>query len=106
MLVVSDVLLPRFEKLITHPRTSREAKCLWWKSRIMLRTIPRNYSGLVPRRISAAIRPDFSSLRTSDCTPSAHVAERHRGAGRVLGLHLINPKGPVERQKSVKQQES
>ena len=35
-----------------------------------------------------------------------HVAERHRRAGWVVGVHLINSKGPVECPKSVKQQES
>ena len=34
----------------------------------------------------------------------AHVADRR--AGWMLGVHLINPKGPVECQKPVKQQES
>jgi hypothetical protein len=36
---------------------------------------------------------------------SAHVAERHRRAGWVFGIYL-NPKGPVECRKSVKQHES
>jgi hypothetical protein len=36
----------------------------------------------------------------------AHVAERHRQTGRMFGVHLTNPQGPVEFRKSVKQQES
>ena len=36
----------------------------------------------------------------------AHIGEVHWRAGWVVGVHLINSKGPVECPKSVKQQES